>query len=62
LDEPCQDLDAANISKVLTIVEQMVQHSGATLIFVTHIPDEIPGVITHRLVLEQGKVLENNRI
>ncbi|MBW2249865.1 MAG: ATP-binding cassette domain-containing protein [Deltaproteobacteria bacterium] len=62
LDEPCQDLDAANISKVLTIVEQVVQHSGTTLIFVTHIPDEIPGVITHRLVLEQGKVLENNRI
>jgi len=62
LDEPCQDLDAVNISKVLTIVEQVVQQSGATLIFVTHIPDEIPGVITHKLVLEQGKVLENSRI
>jgi len=62
LDEPCQDLDAANISKVLTIVEQVVQHSGTTLIFVTHIRDEIPEVITHRLILEQGKVLENNRI
>jgi len=62
LDEPCQDLDAVNISKVLTIVEQVVQQSGATLIFVTHIPDEIPGVITQRLVLEQGKVVENNRV
>jgi len=62
LDEPCQDLDAANISKVLTIVEQVVQHSDTTLIFVTHIPDEIPGVITYRLVLEQGKVIANNRI
>jgi molybdate transport system ATP-binding protein len=62
LDEPCQDLDAANISKVLTIVEQVIQYSGTTLIFVTHVQDEIPGVITHKLVLEQGKVLENSRI
>ena len=62
LDEPCQDLDEANISKVLTTVEQVVQHLGTTLIFVTHVPDEIPGVITHKLVLEQGKVLENSRI
>jgi molybdate transport system ATP-binding protein len=62
LDEPCQDLDAENISKVLTIVEQVIKHSNTTLIYVTHNPDEIPGVITHRLVLDQGKVLENNRM
>ena len=62
LDEPCQDLDAAKILRVLTIVEHVVQHLSTTLIFVTHVPDEIPKVITHRLVLEQGKVLENCRI
>ncbi|MCP4023083.1 MAG: ATP-binding cassette domain-containing protein [Desulfobacteraceae bacterium] len=62
LDEPCQDLDAVNRAKVLAVVEQVAKNMGTTLIFVTHIPDEIPCVTTHMLVLEQGKVKETKHI
>jgi ABC-type molybdenum transport system ATPase subunit/photorepair protein PhrA len=61
LDEPCQDLDSKNRAKILDIVEQVVKNIGTTLIFVTHIP-EIPLVVTHKLVLKQGRLAQKTRV
>ncbi len=52
LDEPCHGLDAENRKRILGIIDAVATHLETTVIFVTHIPDEIPRVITHRLMLE----------
>ncbi len=40
LDEPCHGLDARHRSAVLTIADYIGQNTGATLLYVTHDPDE----------------------
>lgn len=50
LDEPLHGLDIANKQKVKTIIEKF-SDSGKTLIYVTHYEEEIPDVVTKRLVL-----------
>ncbi len=40
LDEPCHGLDARHRSEVLTIADYIGQHTDATLLYVTHDPDE----------------------
>jgi molybdate transport system ATP-binding protein len=56
LDEPCQGLDVDQRRVLLDTVDHAVADSGATLIFVTHHPREIPGCITHLLRLRAGRV------
>lgn len=56
LDEPCQGLDAAQRRTMLSVVDRVVSHTGASLIFVTHHAREIPRCITHRLRLESGRM------
>ncbi len=55
LDEPCSGLDESNRARVLDLVETI--GCGKTdLIFVSHHESEVPQCITHRLVLEKGRV------
>lgn len=56
LDEPCQGLDASSRETILSIVDQAVKEFGSTIIYVTHLPEEIPSIITHRLILDHGRV------
>jgi molybdate transport system ATP-binding protein len=56
LDEPCQGLDAANRDRVLQAVETIGDHTGATIIYVTHQGDALPSIITHMLRLDRGRV------
>jgi len=56
LDEPCQGLDGINRARVLAMIDDIVDHSDATLIFVTHDADELPCAITHALRLRDGRV------
>jgi molybdate transport system ATP-binding protein len=51
LDEPCQGLDAGNRRLILQAVDRMAATGGTTLLFVSHLPEEIPACITHRLSL-----------
>ena len=56
LDEPCSGLDSDNRDRVLRRVEEI--GCGSTrLIFVSHHENEIPRCTTHRLVLDQGRVI-----
>lgn len=50
LDEPLHGLDATNKKHIKTIIERFCTEEKA-LIYVTHYQDEIPAVVTQRLVL-----------
>jgi molybdate transport system ATP-binding protein len=62
LDEPCQGLDGIHRHRTLTAVEQVVAHSQAALIYVTHHSEEIPPCVTHLLRLRQGRVVFQGRL
>jgi len=55
LDEPCQGLDSHQTKQFLQLIDEICSHSETTLIFVSHYEDEIPGCITRKLELHQGK-------
>jgi molybdate transport system ATP-binding protein len=55
LDEPCQGLDNHQAKQFLQLIDEICRQSKTTLIFVSHYDDEIPGCITKRLELQQGK-------
>lgn len=57
LDEPCQGLDASGRGRVIEAVDAAAGTSRATILFVTHRPDELPRCITHTLQLHQGRVV-----
>jgi len=57
LDEPCSGLDPENRKKVLELVEGIGAGGGTGLLFVTHHETEIPACISHRLVLDGGRVV-----
>jgi molybdate transport system ATP-binding protein len=61
LDEPCQGLDAANRARVRRTVEAVGEQSDVSVIYVTHNPAELPRIITHTLVLENGRVIERGQ-
>jgi molybdate transport system ATP-binding protein len=62
LDEPCQGLDATNRAWVRRTVEAVGEQSDTSVIYVTHNPAELPQIITHRLVLDRGRVIERGRL
>jgi molybdate transport system ATP-binding protein len=62
LDEPCQGLDAANRDQVLGLVEALGDHAASSLIYVSHHRDALPGIITHELRLEAGRVVSSERV
>lgn len=57
LDEPCQGLDAAHQLIFLRFIESVVLESSATVIYVTHVPNEIPRGITRVLRLQDGRIV-----
>lgn len=57
LDEPCQGLDATHRRRIIGAVEKLVAHSNASLIYVTHYPEEMPHCITHVLRLRSGRAM-----
>ena len=56
MDEPCQGLDAVNRNRVLNIIDALGKHLNVTIIFVSHDVDELPGIITHKLTLNDNIV------
>lgn len=54
LDEPLHGLDCANKLKIKKIIEDFCTEDKA-LIYVTHYEEEIPNIITQRLVLTKNK-------
>ncbi len=57
LDEPCAGLDLHNRRRVLDQVGRIGRRHATGLIFVSHHDREIPDSVTHRLVLDKGRVV-----
>ena len=56
LDEPCQGLDQQQTQYFNSLVDEISKH-GVTIIYVGHFETQLPGCLTHKLVLENGKVI-----
>jgi len=52
LDEPCQGLDDPSRQLVLAFIRRLAQQQEVTLLYVTHLADEIPSDISRRLQFE----------
>lgn len=58
LDEPCAGLDPVARERFLSDAERLAREPrGPTQVHVTHHVEEIPGFITHALVLKEGRIL-----
>lgn len=55
LDEPCQGLDPCNRDRFLEAIESILRHSETTIVYVTHVPKEIPKGIAKVLQLNNGQ-------
>jgi molybdate transport system ATP-binding protein len=62
LDEPCQGLDGAHRNKFLNIIESLLSRSETTIVYVTHIFDEIPKGIHKILQLSNGRIVQSGTI
>ncbi|WP_300925224.1 ATP-binding cassette domain-containing protein [Duncaniella muris] len=51
LDEPFQGLDPTNKERVRRVIDAMMEARAASLIFVTHYPDELPSCVMRRMSL-----------
>lgn len=60
LDEPCQGLDQQQTIYFNQLVDELC-NNGMTLIYVGHFDSQLPSKLTHRLLLNQGEVLENTK-
>ena len=56
LDEPCQGLDRETRERVIRLIGQVCRRMSASLLYVSHDMNELPGAITHMLTLDNGKV------
>ena len=59
LDEPCQGLDAQHRNRFISIIESILRHSETTLIYVTHVANEIPRGIGKVLQLRAGQIIRS---
>jgi molybdate transport system ATP-binding protein len=62
LDEPCQGLDAGNRDRVLQVVETVGHQPDISLIYVTHQHDALPGIISHLLTLNEGRIVSRGKV
>ncbi len=56
LDEPCNSLDAANRTRLLEMLDTIGRSGATNLLYVSHRFDEMPACITHRLVIDAGRI------
>ncbi|MCJ0742803.1 ATP-binding cassette domain-containing protein [Pedobacter montanisoli] len=59
LDEPCQGLDEQQTAHFNQLIDGICS-TERTLIYVSHNQQQLPQKLTHRLVLNQGEVIENS--
>ena len=58
LDEPCQGLDEAHVRLVTKAIDRLGREGRASLIYVTHLAEQIPSCVTRVLRLEAGRARE----
>ena len=62
MDEPCQGLDPENRKQILSLVDQICRRGTTHLLYITHLPEEIPQAVTRVLKLPRAvpeNVLDN---
>ena len=57
LDEPFQGLDASHVRMLKNLLNLIAENSTCSMIFVTHIPDELPECVTKHLKLRDGRIV-----
>lgn len=57
LDEPFQGLDSAHIRLLKNLLNQIAAESNCAMIFVTHIPEELPECFPFHLKLKEGIIV-----
>jgi molybdate transport system ATP-binding protein len=57
LDEPFQGLDAARVRLLKNLLNRIAGESNSAMIFVTHIPEELPECFSLHLKLKEGVVV-----
>jgi molybdate transport system ATP-binding protein len=57
LDEPFQGLDTAHVRLLKDLLCRISNETNCAMVFVTHLPDELPGCFTFHLRLDKGKVI-----
>lgn len=60
LDEPCQGLDQQQTKYFNKLIDE-ISKNGVTIIYVGHFETQLPQSLTHKLVLENGKVIFNGK-
>jgi ABC-type multidrug transport system ATPase subunit len=60
LDEPTTGLDASGSERLVQVVREEVER-GAIAVVVTHDDIAFRGLVTHRIRLERGRVVEDER-
>ncbi len=56
LDEPCQNLDIQQVNLVKSIVNKLPERT--TLIYISHLEDEVPEVINRLLEIRDGEIVK----
>ncbi len=57
MDEPCNGLDQRSRLRFLALLDKIAQTHAVSLLYVSHRAQEMPACITHRLHLQQGRVV-----
>jgi len=57
LDEPCQGLDNEQTQYFNDLIDE-ISKNGITIIYVGHFESLLPSCLTHRLVLQEGRIVE----
>lgn len=61
LDEPCHGLDAMHRNMFIKVVESLIRLTPITIVYVTHVSDEIPQGIHQVIQLQDGRILRIQR-
>ncbi len=62
LDEPCSGLDIPSRELLLDGIEHLSHNPRNTLIYVTHHVEELRDVLSHALLLANGRILDQGRL
>jgi len=60
LDEPCNGLDFSSRRELLNMVEEIAA-TGTPVLFATHHVEELIASITHVLIMDRGKIIEQGK-
>ena len=58
-DEPTASLDVTTQAEILSLIRDLRRQHGMSLIFITHSPEMLPGLVDRVLVMYAGRIIED---